>query len=105
MSVGSSTSAFQRGVDVVSTISFAAVRKRWGDEWSIRATHFADGTAQAYVFRSRGVADDDREEKTLKQGRLYTDGDRTVFRRVHFHTEDVVYMLEEHELEAEADRD
>ncbi|WP_226040828.1 hypothetical protein [Natrinema sp. DC36] len=77
----------------------AAARGRWGDEWSIRATHFSDGTTQAYAYRSRGVVDDDRDEKTLEQERLYSDGDRTVFRRVHLHTEDIVDVLEEREIE------
>ncbi|MFC6765449.1 hypothetical protein [Natrinema soli] len=70
-----------------------------GDEWSIWVTHFSDGTMQAYAYRSRGVVDNDREEKTLEQERLYTDGDRVVFRRVHFHLEDVVDVLEEREIE------
>lgn len=73
-------------------------RERWGDEWAIRATHFADGTTQAYAFRSRGVVDDDRDEKTLEQERLYSDGDETIYQRVHVQYEDVVDVLEERDL-------
>ncbi|WP_121744425.1 hypothetical protein [Natronorubrum halophilum] len=73
--------------------------EQWGDEWAIRATHFSDGTTQAYAFHSRGVVDDDRDKKTLEQERLYTDGEQTVFQRVHIHREDVVEVLEERDLE------
>ncbi|QCS44641.1 hypothetical protein [Natrinema versiforme] len=81
----------------------AAARERWGDEWAIRATHFADGTTQAYAFHSRGVVDDDRDEKTLEQERLYTDGDSAVFQRVHIQREGVVDVLEEREFERDHD--
>ncbi|WP_222912735.1 hypothetical protein [Natrinema sp. SYSU A 869] len=77
----------------------AAARERWGEEWAIRATHFSDGTTQAYAFRLRGVVDDERDEKTLEQERLYVGDEKTVFRRVHLHREDVVDVLEECELE------
>lgn len=80
-----------------------AARERWGEEWAIRATHFADGTTQAYAFHSRGVVDDDREEKTLEQERLYVGSEKTVFRRVHLHHEDIVDVLEERELDSERD--
>ncbi|WP_395166378.1 hypothetical protein [Natrinema pallidum] len=77
----------------------AAARDRWGDEWTIRAKHFSDGTTQAHAFRSRGVADDDdRDGKTLVEERLYASADRTVYRRVHVQREDVVEILEEREL-------
>ncbi|RKD85241.1 hypothetical protein [Halopiger aswanensis] len=72
-------------------------RERWGDEWAIRATHFADGTTQAYVFRSHGIVDDDRNRKTLEQERLYTDGGVVHYRRVHVQQENVVAVLEESE--------
>ncbi|WP_435552741.1 hypothetical protein [Natrinema sp. CGMCC1.2065] len=72
----------------------SAARERWGDEWSIRATHFSDGTTQAHAFRSLGVVDD-REEKTLEEERLYTDGDETVIQRVHVQREKLVDVLEE----------
>ncbi|MDF9748427.1 hypothetical protein [Natrinema salsiterrestre] len=77
----------------------AAARERWGEKWAIRATHFADGTTQAYAFRSRGVVDDDRDEKTLEQERLYVSDEKAVFRRVHLHHEDVVDVLEEREFD------
>lgn len=57
----------------------AAASECWGDKWTIRVTHFSDGTTQAYAFRSRGIVDDDRDEKTFEEERLYNDGEQTVF--------------------------
>lgn len=74
--------------------------ERWGDEWAIRATHFADGTIQAYAFHSRGVVDNNHDAKTLEQERLYADSEQTIFRRVHVHHEDVE-VIEERDLEGE----
>lgn len=77
-----------------------AARKRWDEAWAIRAIHFADGTTQAYVFHSRGLVEDDREEKTLEEERLYVVDERTIYRRVHVHREQVVDVCEEHEVGA-----
>ncbi|WP_226008343.1 hypothetical protein [Natrinema salinisoli] len=73
-----------------------AARERWDEQWAIRATHFADGTTQAHVFRSLAVVDDG-DEKTLEEERLYTDGDETVYQRVHVQREKVVDVLEEYD--------
>ncbi|MDJ1433563.1 hypothetical protein [Halostagnicola sp. A-GB9-2] len=74
--------------------------EQWGDEWAIRATHFADGTIQAYAFHSRGVVDSNGDVKTLEQERLYSDGEQTIFQRVHVQREDVE-VLEERNLEGD----
>jgi hypothetical protein len=36
----------------------AEATARWGDHWTVRVQHFADGDANAFAFCSRGLDDD-----------------------------------------------
>ncbi|WP_135823006.1 hypothetical protein [Halostella litorea] len=64
-----------------------AARDRWGDEWRIETTRYADGTAEATVIHSRGLVDPDADagEQLHEQERLETDGEgRVLYERVHY---------------------
>lgn len=54
-----------------------AARDRWGDAWTIRQLHFADGSTSAHAFRSRGRTEDGHLEKERlfvgEDGRVYAD--------------------------------
>jgi hypothetical protein len=36
----------------------AEATERWDDHWTVRVQHFADGDANAFAFRSRGLNED-----------------------------------------------
>lgn len=52
-----------------------AARDRWGDSWTIRQLHFADGSTSEHAFRSRGRTEDGHLEKE----RLFVGEDGQVF--------------------------
>lgn len=78
-------------VGVLETLK-AAARDRWGEKWTIRQDHYADGTSRAYAFRVRGST----EEGYGIQGRLFVGADGQVYHdRVTLDYEQVVDVLEE----------
>ena len=36
----------------------AAARERWGERWTVRELHFADGDTHACAYQSQGLDDD-----------------------------------------------
>lgn len=73
-----------------------AARERWGETWSISATHFADGTTQAYAFRSYGRVDGSAD--LIERERLWVDDERAVLQRVYVRDKEVVELLDERDI-------
>lgn len=53
-------SAVEQGNDPDTKLERLKVEaaERWGDHWTVRVQHFADGDANAFAFRSRGRDED-----------------------------------------------
>lgn len=83
-------------------------REQWGDAWTVRALHFADGSVRPVAFRSLGV---DREATEASEGtvvereRLWVgeDGEEAVIERVLVRQREVLDVLDERELDGPGD--
>lgn len=76
--------------DTINQLKDAA-HDRWGDGWTIRQLHFADGSASAHAFRTRGK----NEEGHLRRERLFVGADGEVYQdRVLIDDAAIVEVLE-----------
>lgn len=51
-----------------------AARERWGENWTIRVTEYADGSTDIMAFSSNGVVEVDGE-RVIERERLLFDAD------------------------------
>lgn len=78
----------------------ALARERWGDEWTMRITRWADGDQQAIVVHSVGVVDDSDDGKILEKERIQSYRDGSVrWDRVHERKPEVVDVRESERLD------
>ncbi|WP_254532717.1 hypothetical protein [Natrinema gelatinilyticum] len=69
-------------------------RERWGDQWTIRVNHYADGTTRRYAMHSDGRLRPDEhnfddDARVLEQERIWVNVDeQQIYRdRVHIRKE------------------
>jgi len=76
-----------------------AARKLWGDSWTIQVTRWADGSMQAFAFRSHGLANPDSDDGLCERERLILaeNTNEYLVRREVYRQEDIVDVVHREE--------
>ena len=74
-------------------------RELWGDSWTIRVTRWADGSQQAFAFRSHGLADPDSDDDLYERERMVLNDESSEYliRREVYRQEDIVDIVDREE--------
>ncbi|WP_254522049.1 hypothetical protein [Natrinema caseinilyticum] len=84
-------------------------RDLWGDRWTIRVRHYADGTTRRFIMHSEGrIGSDDHDfdpdARVLERERIWIDVDDQQMYRDRVHVREETETIEDELLPEESDQ-